>query len=108
MAAPKRFKLTQDVIDSWYTESGQFTFRTGFDRDNGKCICGPQLCPKITIQDTDVVQTTNQVAQDYLLAFRIPQGISVNGYRPPAGPVWIDVTAIIPVANVDLDPYFPQ
>jgi hypothetical protein len=107
MAAPKRFKLTQAVIDSWYTESGQFSFRTGYDKDNGKTICGPMNCPPITIQDTDIVQTTNKTAQDYLLKFQIPQGVTRNGVKPPAGQVWLDVTATQPVANVDLDPYFP-
>lgn len=104
--AAKRYKLTQEVIDSWYTESGQFTFRVGFGKDNGKTICGPSLCAKIVVADTDVVQTTNEIAQDYLTRFRIPQGVSRGGVKPPAGPVWIDVTATHPVANVDLDPYF--
>lgn len=108
MAAAKRYKLTQEMIDSFYTQDGKFQFRTGFDKDNGNCICGPMLCPVIEITDTDVVQTTNATAQDYLLHFRIPQGISKNGVKPPAGPVWLDVTATQPVANVDLDPYFPQ
>lgn len=102
----KRFKLTQDMIDSWYTESGQYKFRVGFDKDNGTCICGPKLCPIIQISDTDVVQTTNETAQKYLVENRIPQGMLINGQRPPAGPVWEDVTGTIPVANVDLDPYF--
>ena len=104
--AAKRYKLTQEVIDSWYTENGKFGFKVGFGKNDGKTICGPSLCAKITVADTDVVQTTNAIAQDYLTRFRIPQGVSRNGVRPPAGPVWIDVTATQPVANVDLDPYF--
>jgi len=105
--AAKRYKLTQDVIDSWFTQGGEFKFHVGYDKDNGKTICAPGLCPLITIADTDVVQTTNVTAQSYLTLFRIPQGMSRNGVTPPVGPVWIDVTAIIPVANIDLDPYFP-
>lgn len=104
--AARRYKLTQDLIDSWYTENGHFKFRTGFDKDNGNCICGPMNCPIIDILDTDVVSTTNETAQGYLLHFRIPQGISRNGVKPPAGPVWLDVTDTIPVAQVDLDQYF--
>lgn len=106
--AAKRYKLTPDVIASWYTESGQFKFRSGYDKDAGKCICGPLNCAVITIQDTDIVQTTNVTAQTYLINFKIPQGIRRNGVLPPAGPVWIDVTGTEPVANVDLDPYFIQ
>lgn len=104
--AAKRYMLTQEVIDSWYTKLGKFSFKVGFDKDGGKSICGPGLCQTITVNDTDVVQTTNATAQKYLEVFQIPQGVSQNGVRPPAGPVWIDVTATHPVANVDLDPYF--
>ena len=106
--AVKRYMLTQEVIDSWYTEDNEFSFRTGFDKNAGKTICGPMLCPKITIQDTDVCSTTNITAQDYLEKFRIPQGVSRNGVRPPNGPVWVDVTNTHPIANVDLDQYFDQ
>lgn len=104
--AAKRYKLTQEVIDSWYTADGQFKFRSGFDKNSGKTICGPMNCAVITIQDTDIVSTTNATAQEYLLKFRIPQGMKRNGVAPPAGPVWLDVTGSEPVANVDLDPYF--
>ena len=104
MAAVRRYKLTQDIIDSFYTESGFFPFRVGFIKDG--TIMEPRNCAKITIADTDVVQTTNEWAQTYLLAFRIPQGIRHNGVCPPAGPVFIDVTGTIPTADVDLDPYF--
>lgn len=104
--AARRYMLTQEVIDSWYTEEGIFRFRVGFDRDGGKSIFAPGLCPVITVQDTDVVQTTNATAQTYLLAFRIPRGLTRNGQKPPQGPVWLDVTDTHPIANVDLDPYF--
>jgi len=105
--AAKRYQLTPDVIASWWTESGQFNFHVGFDKDDGKCICGPLLCPQITITDTDIVQTTNVTAQEYLLASRIPQGVVRDGVALPGGPMWLDVTATQPIANVDLDPYFP-
>lgn len=104
--AAKRYKLTQEVVDSWYTKNGKFSFKVGFDKNGGHTICGPGLCQTITVADTDVVQTTNGTAQTYLLNFVIPQGVSRDGVRPPAGPVWLDVTATQPTANVDLDPYF--
>jgi len=107
--AAKRYKLTQEVIDSWYTEDGFFSFRVGFDKplpDGGMSICGPAMCPVIRVADTDVVQTANGTAQLYLLSFRIPQSISRNGVKPPNGPVWLDVTGTEPVANVDIDQYF--
>lgn len=106
MSHAKRYKLTQEVIDSWYTQSGKFSFKVGFDKDDGKCICGPGMCKTITVKDTDVIQTTNDIAQKYLANFRIPQGVTRDGVKPPAGPVWIDVTATQPTANVDIDPYF--
>lgn len=104
--AAKRYMLTQDVVNSWYMDNGNFYFHCGFDTNGGKTINGPRLCPKITVVATDVCQTTNLTAQSYLENFRIPQGVSRNGVRPPNGPVWVDVTNTHPIANVNLDQYF--
>src|SRR3989304_4650123 len=106
MSHAKRYRLTQETIDSWYTQNGKFSFKVGYDKDGGKKIYGPGLCKTITVQDTDVIQTTNDTAQKYLQNFRIPQGVSRDGVRPPSGPVWLDVTATQPTAKVDIDPYF--
>jgi hypothetical protein len=103
MMAAKRYKLTQAAIDSVYTEGDQFSFKVGFLR-NG-VIVSPKFCPKITITDTDVVQTTNEQAQQYLELFKLPRGIDA-GAPPPPNPVFVDVTGTEPTANVDLDPYF--
>lgn len=106
MADARRYMLTQEVIDSWYTKDGKFAFRLGFDTNDGKTVNGPGLCPQITINETDVCQTTNATAIVYLQTFHIPQGLSLNGVKPPSGPVWVDVTDTHPIANVDLDQYF--
>jgi len=106
MADPRRYMLTQEVIDSWYTEDGKFSFRVGFDTNEGKTINGPGLCPTITINDTDVCQTTNATAMTYLIHFHIPQGVFRVGVKPPRGQVWVDVTDTRPIANVDLDQFF--
>jgi hypothetical protein len=98
--------LTQDMINCPYVRGGQYVFHCGFDKDNGKTIYAPKLCPQITVQSTDIVQTTNATAQVYLAQAHIPQGMSFNGVRPPNSPIWLDVTNTHPVANVDLDPYF--
>lgn len=98
--------LTQDMIDSPYTRDGKYVFHCGYDKDDGKTIIGPGVCPQITINDTDVCQTTNALAQVYLRTAFIPQGMAINGVRPPNGPIWVDVTDTHPIANVDLDQYF--
>lgn len=101
--AAKRYKLTQAAIDSVYTENGSFSFKVGFKR--GSTIVSPKSCPKITIADTDIIQTTNEQAQQYLELFKIPRGIQADA-PPPPSPVFVDVTGTEPVADVDLDPFF--
>lgn len=106
MTEARRYKLTQDVIDSWYTQDGRFRFRIGFDKDNGHIFCPAQRCPTIDIADTDVIQTTNVMAQKCLRLYRIPQGVRRNGEPPPSGPTFEDVTDWTHHVDVDLDPFF--
>lgn len=102
--AAKRFKLTQEMIDSMWTQNNSFSFKVGFEKDG--VIRSARSCAQITIADTDVVQTTNPYAQKYLTNFIISRGIRINGVLPPEGMAFVDVTGSIPVANVDLDPFF--
>lgn len=112
--AEKRYKLTAAVVAApQYSDMGnQYEFKTSFATQpvGGEVmICQVRDCPLITCTSADVLGTTNEWAQRFMEAAKIPPApFKVNGtdYLGTPGAAIFEITTD-PV-TIDLDAIFPS
>lgn len=106
MTAAKRYLLTEKAVP--FVRGGEFSFRIRFDQptETGRVILRRDKCPIITINEGNVVQTTNVTAQKMLERFIVPQNTIRNGQKHEEGNIFEDVTGSQEDFDLDLDPIF--
>lgn len=91
-----------------FMRDGVFAFRLAFDTYGGPKPKkrDKKVCPIITLEADQIVQTENETAQLMIENFSVPTGTVRNGVTRPGGSLFTDVTATENTYDVDLDAVF--
>lgn len=75
-----KFRLTEDAVP--LVEKGEYRFQVGFERPDpsgGRHLVNWRKCPIITMNEGDVVSTTNDWAAQVIEAMVVPNRTLRNG-----------------------------
>lgn len=106
--AQSRFQLTTEGLQ--LMADGHVHVRVGFTcgSEDQTCYYSQKQCPRIDVQETDVLGTTDEWAANNLALMQVPTRTRRAGVLRNPGAVFEDVTgSTVPGdVTVDLDPIF--